>query len=80
MLRAEPRFLRWLLKDGHAYSNKAVNALREAAFLASDKTAEKDPLFVKALGLRNFGDIIHVSMSMMLGSEFKEARKMALAQ
>lgn len=80
MLRAEPRFLRWLLKDGHAYSKKAVNALREAAFLASDKTSERDPLFVKALGLRHCFDLTHVSMSMMLGKEFKEARKMALSQ
>jgi hypothetical protein len=80
MLEAEPRFLRWLLKDDHAYSKKAVNALREAAFLASDKTSESDPLFVKALGLRHCFDVTHVSMSMMLGKEFKEARKMALAQ
>jgi len=80
MLRAEPRFLRWLLKDGHAYSKKAVNALREAALLASDKTAERDPLFVKALGLRNCFDLANVSMSLMMGGDFNEARKMALAR
>ena len=80
MLRAEPRFLRWLLKDGHAYSKPAVNALRKSALLASDKTAERDPLFVKALGLRNCFDLANVSMSLMMGGDFNEARKMALAR
>ena len=80
MLRAEPRFLRWLLKDGHAYSKPAVNALRKSALLASDKTAERDPLFVKALGLRNCFDLANVSMNMMMGGDFNEARKMALAR
>ena len=70
---ADPRFIGWLLQDGHGYDREEVKAIREFAFRMADGAVQRDRRFQKALGLRGVADVLHVSLSMTLGMDFDAA-------
>jgi len=70
---ADPRFIGWLLQDGHGYDREEVKAIREFAFRMADGAVQRDRRFQKALGLRGVADVLHVSLSMTLGMDFEDA-------
>ena len=77
LLVLEPRFLRWLLKEGHGYSPEEQMKLRKRAFETVDHSlkteAFHDDGFLRAMGLKNAHGALMLSMTLALGKDFAEA-------
>ena len=79
MLDADPRFVRWLLKD-EAYTEDEREQLRAQAFDFSTPDVHDDAGWREALGLRNIDEVRSCVAVCALGSTFREARERVIAQ
>ena len=75
LLIFEPRFLRWLLKEGHGYSPEEEMKLRKRAFETAEQVPEafQDDGFLRAMGLVNVQGALMLSTTLALGKDFPEA-------
>jgi len=75
LLIFEPRFLRWLLKEGHGYSPEEQMKLRKRAFETAEQLTEvfQDDGFLRAMGLKNAHGALMLSTTLALGKDFPEA-------
>ena len=78
VLRTDSRFLRWLLKEEHGYSPEEVMQLRKYALSYSNLKSFRDEMFLRAMGLKNGHDAMHLALNMAIGKDFAES--LALVQ
>ena len=71
--------MRWLLKPNHDYSDKQAKRIKRWAWKLASSKVRLDENFQKALGLRNVHDVLHIELSMCMGSSFSKALAMALS-